>query len=111
MPWSSIPAMPTPLPASRVVRRPRLPPSPRRRQPAAESEIFLASTGVIGEPLDATKFSGVLDTLYADASGDFWFEAAKGDHDHRHLPEGRDLARPKSAVLRSRSTASPRAPA
>ncbi|WP_283196051.1 bifunctional glutamate N-acetyltransferase/amino-acid acetyltransferase ArgJ [Rhizobium sp. AN80A] len=43
----------------------------------AESEIFLASTGVIGEPLDATKFSGVLDTLYADASGDFWFEAAK----------------------------------
>ncbi|MBB3966243.1 bifunctional glutamate N-acetyltransferase/amino-acid acetyltransferase ArgJ [Rhizobium metallidurans] len=43
----------------------------------AESEIFLASTGVIGEPLDATKFSGVLDTLYSDASGDFWFEAAK----------------------------------
>ena len=43
----------------------------------SESEIFLASTGVIGEPLDATKFSGVLDTLYSDASGDFWFEAAK----------------------------------
>jgi glutamate N-acetyltransferase/amino-acid N-acetyltransferase len=32
---------------------------------------------VIGEPLDATKFSGVLDTLHADATGDFWFEAAK----------------------------------
>ncbi|MBO9195516.1 bifunctional glutamate N-acetyltransferase/amino-acid acetyltransferase ArgJ [Rhizobium sp. 16-449-1b] len=43
----------------------------------SESEIFLASTGVIGEPLDATKFSGVLDTLYSDATGDFWFEAAK----------------------------------
>ncbi|WP_160011733.1 bifunctional glutamate N-acetyltransferase/amino-acid acetyltransferase ArgJ [Rhizobium sp. 18055] len=43
----------------------------------SESEIFLASTGVIGEPLDATKFSGVLDTLYTDATGDFWFEAAK----------------------------------
>src|ERR1700743_2799547 len=27
------------------------------------NEIFLASTGVIGEPLDATKFDGVLDTL------------------------------------------------
>src|SRR3954465_12322437 len=25
----------------------------------SESEIFLASTGVIGEPLDATKFEGV----------------------------------------------------
>lgn len=27
------------------------------------NEVFLASTGVIGEPLDATKFDGVLDTL------------------------------------------------
>src|SRR2546423_3026507 len=26
-------------------------------------EVFLASTGVIGEPLDATKFNGVLGTL------------------------------------------------
>src|SRR6201989_3040744 len=30
------------------------------------NEVFLASTGVIGEPLDATKFDGVLDEL-ADA--------------------------------------------
>jgi glutamate N-acetyltransferase / amino-acid N-acetyltransferase len=43
----------------------------------AESEVFLASTGVIGEPLDATKFSGVLDALARDANEDFWFEAAK----------------------------------
>ena len=28
-------------------------------------EVFLASTGVIGEPLDATKFNGVLGTLAA----------------------------------------------
>ncbi len=42
-----------------------------------ETEVFLASTGVIGEPLDATKFSGVLDTLAVSATGDFWFEAAK----------------------------------
>ncbi len=27
------------------------------------AEVFLASTGVIGEPLDATKFDGVLGTL------------------------------------------------
>lgn len=42
-----------------------------------ETEIFLASTGVIGEPLDATKFSGVLDELNSSATGDFWLEAAK----------------------------------
>ncbi|WP_431320572.1 bifunctional glutamate N-acetyltransferase/amino-acid acetyltransferase ArgJ [Rhizobium sp. YTU87027] len=42
-----------------------------------ENEIYLASTGVIGEPLDATKFSGVLDQMHKDATGDFWFEAAK----------------------------------
>ena len=42
-----------------------------------ENEIYLASTGVIGEPLDATKFSGVLKQMATDATGDFWFEAAK----------------------------------
>jgi glutamate N-acetyltransferase/amino-acid N-acetyltransferase len=36
------------------------------------SEIFLASTGVIGEPLDATKFSGVMSGLVGGAKpGDF----------------------------------------
>ena len=43
----------------------------------SEGEVFLASTGVIGEPLDATKFSGVLDNLAASGTEDFWFEAAK----------------------------------
>ncbi len=42
-----------------------------------EGEVFLASTGVIGEPLDATKFSGVLDGLAASGTEDFWFEAAR----------------------------------
>ncbi len=42
-----------------------------------ENEVYLASTGVIGEPLDATKFSGLLDQMHKDATGDFWFEAAK----------------------------------
>lgn len=42
-----------------------------------ENEIYLASTGVIGEPLDATKFSGVLDQMAQQARGDTWFEAAK----------------------------------
>ncbi len=43
----------------------------------SEKEVFLASTGVIGEPLDASKFAGVLDQMNTDAKGDFWLEAAK----------------------------------
>ncbi len=44
---------------------------------AEEDEIFLASTGVIGEPLDAMKFEGVLDDLAAQARPDGWLDAAK----------------------------------
>jgi glutamate N-acetyltransferase / amino-acid N-acetyltransferase len=40
-------------------------------------EVFLASTGVIGEPLDATKFDGVLDTLAETAAPGEWMDAAK----------------------------------
>jgi glutamate N-acetyltransferase/amino-acid N-acetyltransferase len=40
-------------------------------------DIFLASTGVIGEPLDATKFDGVLGTLAQDAAPGCWMVAAK----------------------------------
>jgi glutamate N-acetyltransferase / amino-acid N-acetyltransferase len=41
------------------------------------SEVFLASTGVIGEPLDATKFDGVLGTLAEQATSGEWMGAAK----------------------------------
>jgi glutamate N-acetyltransferase/amino-acid N-acetyltransferase len=41
------------------------------------AEVFLASTGVIGEPLDASKFDGVLGTLANDATPDGWMDAAK----------------------------------
>jgi glutamate N-acetyltransferase/amino-acid N-acetyltransferase len=41
------------------------------------SEVFLASTGVIGEPLDATKFNGVLGTLAGQAAPGEWMSAAK----------------------------------
>ena len=41
------------------------------------SDVFLASTGVIGEPLDATKFAGVLGDMNSRAKGDFWLEAAR----------------------------------
>ena len=43
----------------------------------ATSDVFLASTGVIGEPLDATKFNGVLATLTGAATSDHWMDAAK----------------------------------
>jgi glutamate N-acetyltransferase/amino-acid N-acetyltransferase len=41
------------------------------------NEIFLASTGVIGEPLDASKFDGVLDRLTEDAEPANWMAAAR----------------------------------
>ncbi len=40
-------------------------------------EVFLASTGVIGEPLDASKFNGVLATLAERAAPGEWINAAK----------------------------------
>jgi glutamate N-acetyltransferase/amino-acid N-acetyltransferase len=41
------------------------------------NEVFLASTGVIGEPLDATKFDGVLGGLAETAGADDWMGAAR----------------------------------
>src|SRR5256885_4124306 len=41
------------------------------------NEVFLASTGVIGEPLDGTKFDGVLATLAETAQPGDWMSAAK----------------------------------
>jgi glutamate N-acetyltransferase/amino-acid N-acetyltransferase len=41
------------------------------------NEVFLASTGVIGEPLDATKFDGVLGTLAGQTVPGEWMGAAK----------------------------------
>src|SRR5580704_9394530 len=40
------------------------------------NEVFLASTGVIGEPLDATKFDGVLGTLAETVAPGEWMNAA-----------------------------------
>jgi glutamate N-acetyltransferase/amino-acid N-acetyltransferase len=41
------------------------------------AEIFLASTGVIGEPLDASKFAPVMDGLAANARPGDFFAAAQ----------------------------------
>jgi glutamate N-acetyltransferase/amino-acid N-acetyltransferase len=44
---------------------------------APATKVFLASTGVIGEPLDAAKFDGVLETLAAHAAPEGLLAAAK----------------------------------
>jgi glutamate N-acetyltransferase/amino-acid N-acetyltransferase len=41
------------------------------------SEVFLASTGVIGEPLDAGKFSHLLKDMAKSAEAGLWDEAGK----------------------------------
>lgn len=43
----------------------------------SESDIYLASTGVIGEPLAAEKFSAVMKDLVAQAKAGDWQEAAR----------------------------------
>jgi glutamate N-acetyltransferase/amino-acid N-acetyltransferase len=40
-------------------------------------EVFLSSTGVIGEPLDAAKFTHLLDGLAKQAKADAWETAAR----------------------------------
>ena len=44
---------------------------------ARTSEIFMASTGVIGEPLDATRIARVIGALVAEANADGLIDAAK----------------------------------
>ena len=51
-------------------------------------EIFLASTGVIGEPLDASKFRGVLEDCAARASEGPWIEPAKAIMTTDTYPKG-----------------------
>src|SRR5215831_10577889 len=52
------------------------------------SDVFLASTGVIGEPLDATKFGAVMDQLVADAAPGAWQAAAKAIMTTDTFPKG-----------------------
>ena len=44
---------------------------------AAKTEIYLASTGVIGEPLEASKFAHLLDGLVKSAKPDAWADTAR----------------------------------
>ncbi len=51
-------------------------------------EIALASTGVIGEPLDATKFNGVLADCAARVKGEAWQDAARAIMTTDTFPKG-----------------------
>jgi glutamate N-acetyltransferase/amino-acid N-acetyltransferase len=52
------------------------------------AQVFLASTGVIGEPLDAGKFAGVMHRLVAEAAPGGWEEAAKAIMTTDTFPKG-----------------------
>jgi glutamate N-acetyltransferase / amino-acid N-acetyltransferase len=52
------------------------------------ADVFLASTGVIGEPLDASKFGGVMDGLTAGAKAGDWHAAAKAIMTTDTFPKG-----------------------
>jgi glutamate N-acetyltransferase/amino-acid N-acetyltransferase len=52
------------------------------------SEVFLASTGVIGEPLEVAKFAGVMDGLVAKAASGTWQEAAQAIMTTDTFPKG-----------------------
>jgi glutamate N-acetyltransferase / amino-acid N-acetyltransferase len=52
------------------------------------NDVFLASTGVIGEPLDATKFGGVIERLVEDAEPGGWDNAAQAIMTTDTFPKG-----------------------
>jgi glutamate N-acetyltransferase / amino-acid N-acetyltransferase len=62
-------------------------------------DVLLASTGVIGEPLDASKFAGVMDRLAEDAAPGGWHAAAKAIMTTDTFPKG------AAAVVRMGATA------
>jgi glutamate N-acetyltransferase / amino-acid N-acetyltransferase len=52
------------------------------------AEVYLASTGVIGEPLDASKFAAVMAGLVTDAKPGRWREAASAIMTTDTFPKG-----------------------
>ena len=80
----------------------------RQATGAPRGQIFLASTGVIGEPLDATKFTACWKSC-AEARPDGLARRRARHHDHRHLPEARDREGDDRRRRGDASAASPRA--
>ena len=57
-----------------------------------EADVYIASTGVIGEPLDARKIAGALGALAREAQGRRLCRGGARHHDHRHLSQARHAA-------------------
>ena len=57
-------------------------------------EVFLASTGVIGEPLDPKPFADNLARLATRGGARWLSRRGARHHDHRHLPEACDAEGP-----------------
>ena len=91
--WS-IPATPTPSPARPDARPTKLTAGIAAAALGCKpSDVFLASTGVIGEPLDATKFGARHGSAGRQRRARRLARGGQGDHDHRHVSEGRDRHR------------------
>ena len=69
------------------------------------NEVFLASTGVIGEPLDASKFDGVLGDLAEQVAAGEWMGAAKAIMTTDTFPKA--SASPKAAFKPNRVLPAP----
>jgi glutamate N-acetyltransferase/amino-acid N-acetyltransferase len=52
------------------------------------NDVFLASTGVIGEPLDATKFGDAIERLFEGAAPGGWHQAAQAIMTTDTFPKG-----------------------
>ena len=73
--------------------------------------VFLASTGVIGEPLEADRFTHLVEGLAERAQPDQWLDAASAIMTTDTYPKLGDPSRLPSTARRCGSTASPKAPA
>ncbi len=74
-------------------------------------QVFVASTGVIGEVLPHEKLIAALPALHAGLRDDALGGGRARHHDHRHLPQGRDAHGADRRRPRCGSPASPRAAA
>ena len=87
---SSTRATPTPSPARTAARRSRATAGAAAAALGVPvGHVFVASTGVIGEPLPAERIVAVMGALRDGLAAGRRRAGGAGDHDHRHLSQGR----------------------
>ena len=80
----------------------------RRRRLPGRARCFMASTGVIGEPLPAGKITKILGTLAEAGCGRRVARRGRSHHDDRHLSQDGDRLGDDRRQARHASTASPK---